>query len=75
MRRTITISVSEEIYALIQEGTRSRFHSTVSEYIRFLVRSDRRPDAVKQEVAAILPPRTANQCVDDARREFEIEIG
>lgn len=70
----MTISVSEEMYDLIYEGTRSRFYSSVSEYIRFLVRRDQRPDAVavrKEKFDTTL--RTANECIETARRELEAE--
>ncbi len=73
MRRTITISVSDEMHSLIYEGMRSRFYSTVSEYIRFLVRRDQRPDAVKEPEVIYTPPRTANQCIEYALREIEDE--
>ena len=71
MRRTITISVSDEMHDLIYEGMRSHYYSTVSEYVRFLVRRDQLPDAVKEKKAAYTPPRTANQCMEDGRREIE----
>lgn len=40
MRKTITISVSEDMYELVYEGARKGFHSSVSDYIRTLVRGD-----------------------------------
>lgn len=40
MRKIMNISVSEEMYSLILDRTRSGCHSTVSEYIRSLVRRD-----------------------------------
>lgn len=75
MRRTITISVSDEMYDLIDQGRRVHFYSTVSEYVRFLVRRDQRPDAVeeKEVVYTRTPARTVNQCMEDARREIEAE--
>ena len=73
MRRTITISVSDEMYSLIYQGSRSHFYSSVSEYIRFLVRRDQRPDMIKEEELAYRPPRTANQCIEDAKREIDAQ--
>lgn len=60
MRRVVTISVSDEMYGLIRRGRDRRSCSTVSEYIRLLVRSDHeREDPVpKPEEPEIL--RTAN---------------
>ncbi|MFN0278951.1 MAG: type II toxin-antitoxin system ParD family antitoxin [Pyrinomonadaceae bacterium] len=75
MRRTITISVSDEMHSLISEGMRSHFYSTVSEYIRFLVRRDQRPDAVHEPKLVYAEPRTVNQCIEDALREIEAEKG
>ncbi len=72
MRRTITISVSDEMHDLIDQGRRVHFYSTVSEYVRFLVRRDQRPDAVKEkEVVYTRRPRTMNQCMEDGLREIE----
>jgi Arc/MetJ-type ribon-helix-helix transcriptional regulator len=68
LRRTITISVSDEMYSLIREGIRSCCYSTVSEYIRFLVRRDTRPETINRERPVYPPPRTANQCLEEARR-------
>ena len=73
MRRTITISVSDEMHSLITEGMRAHFYSSVSEYIRFLVRRDQRPEAVEEKEFPNVPPRTANQVIEDVRREIEAE--
>ena len=73
MRRTITISVSDEMHSLIYDGMHSHFYSTVSEYIRFLVRRDQRPESVKKQEFADRPPRTANQFIEDAKREIDAE--
>lgn len=73
MRKTITISVSPETHDLIHEGMRLGCYSTVSEYIRFLVRRDQRPEAIAEEKPVYAPPRTANQCMEDAIREIEAE--
>ena len=69
MRKTITISVSDEMHRLIQKGTRSGCHSTVSEYIRSLVRRDVWHEAVIQTEPIYPPLRTANQCMEDAARK------
>jgi hypothetical protein len=61
------------MHDLIYEGTRSRFYCTVSEYIRFLVRRDQRPKYTEEEKLVYTPPRTANQCMEDGRRENEAE--
>ena len=53
MRQTITISVSEDMYAAIRDTARRRFFSSVSEYIRFLVRND----TLKPEVTPAGPPK------------------
>ncbi|MBK9215320.1 MAG: hypothetical protein IPM59_06920 [Chloracidobacterium sp.] len=53
MRRTITISVSEDLHAAILDAARKRFYSSVSEYIRFLVRNDN----LKPEAKPAGPPR------------------
>ncbi|MBX7054181.1 MAG: hypothetical protein K1X36_04420 [Pyrinomonadaceae bacterium] len=72
MRKTITISVSEEMYSLIQQGTRTHFCSSVSEYIRYLVRRDQRHDLVKEEVQPVRRPlRTANQAMENALRRMD----
>lgn len=73
MRRTITISVSEEMHTLIHSGMKSRYYSTVSEYIRFLVRRDQAPDAVLLTEEPVEMPRTANQVIEDVLRGREIE--
>lgn len=73
MRKTITISVSDEMHRLIHEGARVHYYSSVSEYIRFLVRRDRRPDTVIGEEPVSAPLRTANQCMEDTAWEIEAE--
>ena len=73
MRRTITISVSDEMHSLIHKGMRSRYYSTVSEYIRFLVRRDQMPVASEQNEDTFTMPRTANQVIEEALRESETE--
>ena len=72
MRRTITISVSDDMHMLIHKGMRTRYHSTVSEYIRFLVRRDQAPDAVTRHDPPIVL-RTANQVMEDVPRESKFE--
>ena len=73
MRKTITISVSDEMYRLIHEGTRTHYCSTVSEYIRSLVRRDVRPETVIQEEPTYPTLRTANQWLEDAASEREAD--
>ena len=73
MRRTITISVSDEMHSLIHTGMRSLYYSTVSEYIRFLVRRDQMPVASEQNEDTFTMPRTANQVIEEALRESETE--
>ena len=73
MRRTITISVSDEMHSLIHKGMRSRYYSTVSEYIRFLVRRDQMPVASEKAVDTSTMPQTANQAIDEALHETEME--
>ena len=70
MRKTITISVPEEMYSFIFERSRSRFYGAVSEYIRSLVREDqfrcRDNRVVKQNFAR---PRKANDFLGHADEE------
>ena len=73
MRRTITISVSDAMHSLIYEGMRSNSYCTVSEYIRFLVRRDQMPYTARQDNRMTRPPRTMNQCMEDACHEIETE--
>lgn len=42
MRRTMNISVQDDLFEYIQERARSSHFGSVSEYIRWLVRSDMR---------------------------------
>lgn len=62
MRKIMNISVSEEMYSLILDQANAGCHSTVSEYIRSLVRRDlferRGRRATKPKPAA---PRRANE--------------
>ncbi|MFZ1702595.1 MAG: hypothetical protein WBO10_03155 [Pyrinomonadaceae bacterium] len=44
MRRTVNISMSEDMYSFIRVRIRDRFHSSVSEYIRALIRADKGND-------------------------------
>ena len=69
MRWTITISVTDEMHSQIHEGMRSRYYSTVSEYIRFLVRRDRIPAAIRQNAEEFAMPKTANEVMEEAIRE------
>jgi Arc/MetJ-type ribon-helix-helix transcriptional regulator len=61
------------MHSLIYSGMRSHFYSTVSEYLRFLVRRDQRPAAIEEKEYPYTPPRTANQVIEEARREIEAE--
>ena len=73
MRRTITISVSDEMHSLIHKGMRSRFYSTVSEYMRFLIRRDQMSVASEKAEDTFTMPQTTNQAIDEALRETEME--
>ena len=73
MRRTITISVSDEMHSLIHKGMRSRYYSTVGEYMRFLVRRDQIPAASEEKADTFEMPQTANQVIEEALRETEIK--
>ena len=41
MRKTINISVSDDMFSFIREKGRSEFYDSASDYIRALVRRDR----------------------------------
>ena len=69
MRRTITISVSEDMYDAIHDAARKRFYSSVSEYIRFLVRNDDLKAETKPAEPARLP-LTANERMAAARKDL-----
>jgi Arc/MetJ-type ribon-helix-helix transcriptional regulator len=56
----MNISVSEEMHRWIREGMRAGFHSSVSEYIRTLVRRDRNPPEKESTAGSIEDLRTAN---------------
>ena len=71
MRRTITISVSDEMHSLIHKGMRSRYYSTVSEYMRFLVRRDQAPDTVLLKEPTYKPPQTMNEYMEEIRCDLE----
>jgi len=60
------------MHTLIHKGMRTRYYSTVSEYIRFLVRRDQAPDAVTRRDPPIVL-RTANQVMEDVPRESKLE--
>lgn len=72
MRRTITISVSEEMHDLIYKGMRSNYHSTVSEYIRSLVRRDHPVESSQKDQLFPIPQRI-NDVMKDVMRERQIE--
>lgn len=70
VRRTITISVNDEMHKMIREGTRSRACSTVSEYLRLLVRRDQRSEPAVTEPSRRL--RRANECIANTDRNFDL---
>lgn len=47
--KTLSISVSEEMYRIIRTRVRNRWHYSVSDYIRSLV--------LKDEASIVLPPK------------------
>jgi Arc/MetJ-type ribon-helix-helix transcriptional regulator len=61
------------MHTLIHKGMAARYYSTVSEYIRFLVRRDQAPGAVSRAEPPIETPRTMNQVIEDAMRESDRE--
>ncbi len=60
----MNISVTEDMYRQIREGVRAGFHSSVSEYIRALVRRDRNA-AVEREQPQPYSLRPANDYLRD----------
>ena len=69
MRKTINISVPEEMFSFIQERGQSYRYCSVSEYIRSLVRDDQ----FREEEKANQPspePNRASDCVDLVRNEM-----
>ncbi len=67
MRKIMNISVSEEMYPLILDRANAGCHSTVSEYIRSLIRRDLferrgRPATQRKPTA----PRRANEYFSQA---------
>lgn len=69
MRKTMNISVPEEMFSYIQERGQSYRFCSASEYIRSLVRSDQ----MREEEKAGQPspaPRRASDCVDLVRNEM-----
>ena len=61
------------MHSLIQKGMQAHFYSSVSEYVRFLVRRDQRPEAVEEYKYPSTPTRTANEVIEDYRREIEAQ--
>ena len=59
MRRIMNISVSEDMYSFIRKRGQSYCYSSVSEYIRSLVRQDQFRDHEKSE-----PSPRASEYVD-----------
>lgn len=61
MRKTITISVSQEMADLIQKGARKSYCDSVSEYLRFLVRRGQSYQAVRKQHEPFEHPRPVNE--------------
>jgi Arc/MetJ-type ribon-helix-helix transcriptional regulator len=62
MRKIMNISVSEEMYSLILDRAKAGCHSTVSEYIRSLVRRDLFEHRGRRATKPSRPrPRRANE--------------
>lgn len=57
------------MHSLINKGMHAGYHSTVSEYLRFLVRRDQMPVASRQKEEEFTMPKTANQVIEDALLE------
>ena len=55
MRKAITISISEQLHETMQKRMRETYCSSISEYVRHLVREDYRVEA-----ASVRPPRRAS---------------
>ena len=68
----MNISVSEEMYSVIVKNARAGFHSSVSEYIRSLVRRDTRESLRSREEVKPPPPRRANDCFVDVASSPEL---
>lgn len=62
------------MHSLIYKGMSSRYYSTVSEYIRFLVRRDQVPvEPEQKDEDTFIMPKTANEVIAEAMREAEFE--
>ena len=71
MRKIVNISVSEDMFSVIQNRTRAGYHSSVSEYIRSLVRRDDQESIRFKEEESYKPPQKANDAFvpeDEFRR-------
>ena len=55
MRKAITIWISEQLHETMQKRMRETYCSSISEYVRHLVREDCRVEAT-----AVRPPRRAS---------------
>lgn len=55
------------MHSLINKGMDSHFCSTVSEYMRFLVRRDQMPPGRRTDT--FIMPKTANEVIEDALRD------
>lgn len=71
MRKTITISVSEPLYNTILERTRETWCSSVSEYIRRLVRQDENERGAPEEFPR---PRRARDIIDEVKAARDINL-
>jgi Arc/MetJ-type ribon-helix-helix transcriptional regulator len=69
MRKIMNISVSEEMYSYILKSVREGCHSSVSEYVRSLVRRDRSErldrSAGREETVTL---RRVNEVLADLRK-------
>lgn len=61
MRKTITISVSDEMHELIRKGMRASYSDSVSEYLRFLVRRDQSYQTVRKQHQRFEMPKPVNE--------------
>ncbi len=68
MRKTMNISLSEEMHSFILERVRAEYHSSASEYIRSLIRRERSNLGAEQSPAVLPPPRTANEVLAGLER-------
>ena len=65
MRKVVPISMSEAMYDVVLERKHAGFHSSVSEYIRSLVRRDARESRKPVSEPLYARPRRANEYMVD----------